>query len=40
MHEDPHLLHGLNVHAGRITHKAVAQALGHKFQPPEEAIAP
>jgi alanine dehydrogenase len=25
---DPHLAHGLNVRAGRITHPAVAEALG------------
>ncbi|HYG87160.1 MAG TPA: alanine dehydrogenase [Azospirillum sp.] len=29
--EDPHLLAGLNVHAGRITHPAVAEALGHAY---------
>jgi alanine dehydrogenase len=28
MKEDPHLLAGLNVHKGRITHPAVAEALG------------
>jgi alanine dehydrogenase len=27
---DPHLLNGLNVHAGKITHAAVAEALGAK----------
>ena len=30
MREDPHLLAGLNVHRGRITHRAVAEALGVK----------
>lgn len=30
MREDPHLLAGLNVHRGGITHRAVAQALGIK----------
>lgn len=28
MTDDPHLLAGLNVHAGRVTHQAVADALG------------
>lgn len=37
--EDPHLLNGLNVHAGKITHPAVAQALGHEFWDPREAVA-
>ena len=26
--DDPHLAHGLNVHAGALTHPAVAMALG------------
>jgi alanine dehydrogenase len=30
MREDPHLLAGLNVHRGRITYRAVAEALGVK----------
>lgn len=37
--EDRHLLAGLNVHEGRITHPAVAEALGFDFHPPERAIA-
>jgi alanine dehydrogenase len=36
--DDPHLRHGLNVHAGRITHEAVAKALGHDYQPAEDAL--
>jgi alanine dehydrogenase len=36
--EDPHLLNGLNVHAGRITHPAVARALGLEYVPAAEAI--
>ena len=28
---DPHLLNGLNVHAGKVTHKAVAEALGYDY---------
>ena len=38
--EDPHLLAGLNVHAGRITHAAVAELLGTAFTPPERAAGP
>jgi alanine dehydrogenase len=34
--DDPHLRHGLNVVRGRITHPAVAEALGMSFVPPEE----
>jgi alanine dehydrogenase len=40
MAEDQHLLAGLNVHAGRITHPAVAAALGEKVWRAEEAIVP
>jgi alanine dehydrogenase len=36
--EDAHLRHGLNVHDGRITHRAVAGALKFKFTPPEAAL--
>ncbi len=31
--DDPHLAHGLNVRDGRITHRAVADALGLNFAP-------
>ncbi len=31
---DPHLARGLNVHAGAITHEAVAQSLGVEFHQP------
>jgi alanine dehydrogenase len=37
--QDPHLLAGLNVHRGHITHPAVAQALGLAFLPPRQALA-
>ncbi len=37
--DDPHLKNGLNVQAGRITHAAVAKALGHDFLEPDKAIA-
>jgi alanine dehydrogenase len=40
MAEDRHLLAGLNVHAGRITHPAVAAALGERLWRAEEAIVP
>jgi alanine dehydrogenase len=36
--EDAHLRNGLNVHEGRITHRAVAGALKLRFTPPEEAL--
>ncbi len=39
LHEDPHLLAGLNVHHGKVTYKAVADDLGYKFIDPQEAIA-
>ena len=36
--EDPHLRNGLNVYEGKITHRAVADALKLKFTPPEAAL--
>lgn len=36
--EDVHLRNGLNVHKGKITHAAVASALGHKFYSPLEVL--
>ena len=36
--EDPALLKGLNVHAGRLTHPAVARAFGLEATPPEAAL--
>jgi alanine dehydrogenase len=35
---DPHLRNGLNVHEGRLTNRAVAQALKMQFTPPEAAL--
>jgi alanine dehydrogenase len=35
---DPHLLAGLNVHKGSVTHRAVADALGVTYVPASEAI--
>jgi alanine dehydrogenase len=37
--ENPHLAQGLNVHAGRITHGAVAEALGLPHLPAARAFA-
>ena len=31
LHEDEHLRNGLNVHAGKVTHAAVAEALGYEY---------
>jgi len=36
--DDPHLREGLNVHAGRVTHAAVASSLGHEHWSADEAI--
>jgi len=35
---DPHLRAGLNVHAGQVTHPAVAEALGQPFRDPLQAL--
>ena len=37
--DDEHLLNGLNVHAGKITYKAVADDLGYTYVPAREALA-
>lgn len=37
--DDPHLAAGLNVHAGQVTYKAVADALGYKHLPLESALS-
>ncbi len=36
---DPHLRNGLNVHAGKITHKAVAESLNLEFSDPGRLMA-
>jgi len=36
--DDPHLMAGLNVHRGAITHPAVARSLDLPFQDPVEAV--
>ena len=38
MLDDPHLLNGLNVHRGKITHEDVARDLGYDYVPPREAL--
>ncbi|MYZ46717.1 alanine dehydrogenase [Propylenella binzhouense] len=38
LEDDPHLRRGLNVHAGRITHRAVAESLGAAYVSPEEFL--
>jgi alanine dehydrogenase len=38
LEEDRHLLDGLNVHRGHVTHGAVARALGLEFVEPARAI--
>jgi alanine dehydrogenase len=35
---DPHLANGLNVHAGRVTHAAVARELGYELAPVSEFL--
>ncbi len=37
--DDAHLRDGLNVHAGRVTYKAVADTLGYDWQDPLQALA-
>lgn len=37
--DDPHLAAGLNVHAGQVTYQAVADALGYKHLPLENALS-
>tara|TARA_R110002167_G_scaffold89012_11_gene240203 strand:- start:30791 stop:31912 length:1122 start_codon:yes stop_codon:yes gene_type:complete len=38
LHDDPHLRNGLNVHAGKITAKPVADALGLEYVEAEQAL--
>jgi alanine dehydrogenase len=37
--DDKHLRNGLNVFEGKVTYKAVADALGHQFAEPEKLLA-
>ena len=39
LRDDPHLLAGLNVHQGKVTHDDVARDLGYDYVPPLEALA-
>ena len=36
--DNPHLRHGLNIHKGKVTYQAVAEALGVAYTPAEEAL--
>jgi alanine dehydrogenase len=38
LQDNPHLLAGLTVHEGRMTHPAVAEGLGMPYVPPERAL--
>ncbi|WP_271439872.1 alanine dehydrogenase [Pontixanthobacter luteolus] len=38
MRRDPHLAEGLNVHAGKVTYKAVADELGHDYLPTADVL--
>ena len=38
MLDDPHLLNGLNVHAGHVTYEAVARDLGYAYVPAAQAL--
>ena len=38
LYRDKHLQNGLNIHKGKVTYKAVADALGYSFVPPIEAL--
>lgn len=38
LHDDLHLLHGLNIHKGMVTNKPVADALGYDYVAPEQAL--
>ena len=39
LERDEHLRNGLNVHAGMVTHPAVAEALGYEYVEPMAALA-
>ena len=36
--DDNNFLEGLNVYKGQVTHKAIADAFGHKYVSPSEAL--
>ncbi len=37
--DNPHFRNGLNVHEGQVTYRAVAEAQGYAYTPPETALA-
>ena len=39
LRENPHLAEGLNVHAGKVTYKAVAEELGYDYLSTADALA-
>jgi len=39
MNDDPHLMNGLNVHAGKVTYEAVANDLGYEFHDPGKLVS-
>ena len=39
LHDDPHLMAGLNVHRGQVTCEGVAEALDYTYVEPQEALA-
>ncbi len=38
LRDDPHLANGLNIHAGNVTYRAVAEDLGYQYMTAEQAI--
>ncbi|HXH02658.1 MAG TPA: alanine dehydrogenase [Candidatus Competibacteraceae bacterium] len=38
LRDDPHLRAGLNIHAGQVTHEAVARDLGYEYRPAEDVL--
>ena len=36
--DDPHLMNGLNVHQGKVTYRAVSDALDYDYVPAKEAL--
>ena len=39
LRSDPHLAEGLNVHAGQLNYRAVAEELGYEYVPVERILA-
>ncbi|NVK43959.1 MAG: alanine dehydrogenase [Oceanospirillaceae bacterium] len=38
LEDDAHLRNGLNIHRGKVTYRAVSEALGYDFEPAEKAL--